>query len=119
MLAIRTGRIEFASGTGPRTATQMVWFPTSVIRASHVGLGGYRATFSSGDHELKTIEAAVSCSLQNTEFGLGVQVAATLFLCDKNADDPFQGFVDFVLFAELDQPLTANPKVLDVRLVLQ
>ena len=52
MLAIRTGRIEFASGTGPRTATQMVWFPTSVVRACHVGMGGHRIGFTSGDHEL-------------------------------------------------------------------
>jgi hypothetical protein len=119
MLAIRTGRIELASGTGPRTATQMVWFPTSVVRACHVGMGGHRIGFTSGDHELKTLEVSLSCSLQNTEFGLGVQVAATLFLSDKNADDPFGGFVDFVLFVELESPGTFDPAVLDVRVALQ
>jgi hypothetical protein len=119
MLAIRTGRIEFASGTGSRTASQMVWFPNQVIRECHVGLAGYSVSYSSGDHELKTIEVGLSCSLQKTEFGIGVQVTATLFLCDKNADDAFQGRVDFVLFAELDQPLVLNPRVLDLRVVLQ
>jgi hypothetical protein len=119
MLAIRTGRIEIEAGTGPRTATQMVWFPTSVIRACHVGLGGYRVAYGSGDHEVKTLEVDLRCSLVNTEFGLGVQVVATLFLCDRNADDPFSGFVDFVLFAELDQPGVLDPKVLDLRVALQ
>lgn len=119
MLAIRTGRIEFASGTGSRTATQMVWFPTQTIRECHVGLAGYHVAYSSGDHELETLEVALSCSLQKTEFGLGVQVAATLHLRDKNGDDPFGGWVDFVAFVEVDPLLTINPKALEVRVVIQ
>ena len=40
MLVIRTGRIEIASGTGPLTATEMVWFPNDVIGECWVGLAG-------------------------------------------------------------------------------
>jgi hypothetical protein len=120
MPAIRTGRIEFASGTGSRTFTQMVWFPGQTIRECHVGLAGYRAAYTSGDHELKALEVGLRCSQETSEFGIGVQVAATLHLRDKNGDDPFQGFIDYVLFVELDPPSVAfNPRVLDLRLVIQ
>ena len=120
MLVIRTGRIEFASGTGSRTASQMVWFPSNVIQDCWVGLGGYSVAYSSGDHELKTIQVGLRSSQEKTEFGPGVQVTATLFLSDKNADDAFHGWVDFVLFVELGNiPPVLNPKVLDLRLVIQ
>ncbi len=49
----------------------------------------------------------IGCSLQNTALGLGVQVAGTLSLRDKDADDLFRSFVDCVLFAVLDQLQTA------------
>jgi hypothetical protein len=101
MLVIRTGRIEIASGTGPLTATEMVWFPNDVIGECWVGLAGYNATYSSGDHELKALEVRLKCGAQKTEFGIGVAVTATLLLRDKNGDDPFEGWVDFVLFVEL------------------
>ena len=119
MLAIRTGRIPFASGTGSRTVSQMVWFPTQVIRECWVGLGGYSVAYSSGDHELKTIEVGLRCSIQQTEFGPGVQVVANLFLSDKNSDDAFHGWVDFVLFVELDQPLVFDPNLVGGQLELQ
>lgn len=101
MLAIRTGRIPIPSGTGPRSATEMVFFPNETIRECWVGLAGYNATYTSGDHELKALEAALKCSEQKTEFGIGVAVTATLLLRDKNGDDAFQGWVDYILFAEL------------------
>ncbi len=116
MLSIRTGRIEFAADTGSRTNTVMVWFPTQTIRECWVGMGGYSVGYSSGDHELKTVEAALRCGVVSTEFGPGVQVAATLHLRDKNGDDSFQGWVDYVLFAELDPLPIFDPEVLDVRL---
>lgn len=120
MVVIRTGRIEIGSGTGPRTAAQMVWFPNQVIRECWVGLAGYNVGYSSGDHELKRIEVALRCSQQQTEFGLGVQVLATLFLSDKNADDAFQGWVDFVLFVELGRlPPIVDPDVLVLRRVVE
>lgn len=90
-----------------------------MIRECWVGLAGYRVAYGSGDHEVQTIEVALRCSQQKTEFGLGVQVLATLLLRDKNGDDSFSGWVDFVLFVELDQPLTVNPKALDLHLVIQ
>ena len=119
MLAIRTGRIDFVSDTGSRTNFQMAWFPTQTIRECSVGMGGYNVAYSSGDHELKTVEVALRCSLVNTEFGPGIQVAATLHLRDRNGDDSFQGWVDYVLFAEVGQPPILDPNVLDVNVVIQ
>ena len=120
MVVIRTGRIEIGSGTGLRTAAQMVWFPNQVIRDCWVGLAGYNVAYISGDHEVKRIEVALRCSRQQTEFGLGVQVLATLSLSDKNADDAFQGWVDFVLFVDLSNlPPVVDLGVLDARLVVE
>ncbi len=120
MLVIRTGRIEFPSGTGSRTNSQMVWFQDNVVRECWVGLAGYSVAYSSGDHELKTIEVALSCGPQKSEFGPGIGVMATLFLSDKNADDPFHGWVDFILFVQLGQiPPILDPRVIDLRLVIQ
>ncbi|MBK7643679.1 MAG: hypothetical protein IPJ19_11645 [Planctomycetes bacterium] len=120
MVVIRTGRIEFQSGTGSRTYTQMVYFPGQLIQHCSVGLNGYRVAYSSGDHELRTIEVDLDCSQQKSEFGFGVAVAATLLLRDKNGDDPFEGWVDYVLFVELHpQPANLDAKTVNVSVVIR
>jgi len=119
MVVIRTGRVDIPSGTGSRTGVEMVWFPDQVIRECWVGLAGYSVNYSSGDHEVQTIEVALSCSRQNTEFGLGVGVAATLLLRDQNGDDSFSGWVDYVLFVELDTRPFIDPAVLGLRVEIQ
>lgn len=118
MVVIRTGRIEFTPATGAQTRTQMVWFPTMEIRACWVGLGGYSMAYVSGDHEVKTIEVGVRCALRDTEFGRGVEVSATLFLSDKNADDRFRGWVDFIAFVDVGPPPIVG-KVLELTLALR
>ncbi len=119
MVVIRTGRIEIASGTGTQTGVEMVWFPDQVIRECWVGLSGYRVAYGSGDHEVQSIEVALSCSQQKTEFGLGVQVLAKLLLRDQNGDDSFSGWVDFVLFVELAPSLSIDPGGLGLRVEIQ
>lgn len=121
MLTIRTERIELPSGTGPRSGTRMYWFPDRLIGPCWVGMSGYSATFLNGDHKLKTLEVALRCQARDTEFGRGVEVAATLFLSDKNADDRFYGWVEFVLFVELTakRPPVGGPLDLDLDLAVR
>lgn len=60
-----------------------------------------------------------SPGVQDTEFGRGVVVAATLLLRDRNGDDPFSGWVDYLLIVDLGKralvagvgPLKVGPAV--------
>ncbi|WP_396656337.1 hypothetical protein [Microbacterium sp.] len=57
--------------------------------------------------------------MQDTEFGRGVVVAATLLLRDRNGDDPFSEWVGFLLIVDLGKralvagvgPLKVGPAV--------
>jgi hypothetical protein len=100
MIEIRSGRLEPEAGTGPKTMTDTFYFDRE-IRNCWVALTGYKLGYSSGDHHLLTIGVDLSAAVRDTEFGRGVVVEATLLLRDKNGDDQFAGWADYLLFVEL------------------
>jgi hypothetical protein len=100
MIEIRSGRLEPQSGTGQRTTARTFYFDRE-IRDCWVALTGYSLGYTSDDHHVKTISVDVSAAVEDTESGSGVVVKATLLLRDKNGDDQFRGWADFLLFVDL------------------
>src|SRR5262245_66036048 len=97
MIAIRTGRLELPAGTGPRSASDTYYFDRQV-EGCWVALRGYWLSYEDEDHHVHTIGVELEAGLQDTESGPGVVVEGTLLLNDKNGDDPFSGWADYMLF---------------------
>lgn len=104
MIAIRSGHLEPTKGTGPRTDADTHYFDRQV-EACWVALTGYKLRYDDGDHHVRTISVDLAAGLQETESGPGVVVEATLLLDDKNGDDTFEGWVNYLLFVELGRRL--------------
>jgi hypothetical protein len=104
MIEIRTGRLEPAAGTGPRTDADTYYFDRQVERC-WVALTGYKLGYTGDDHHVRTISVDLSAGLRDTESGPGVVVEATLLLDDRNGDDSFAGWADYLLFVELGRRL--------------
>ncbi|MFT3685933.1 MAG: hypothetical protein QM783_13600 [Phycisphaerales bacterium] len=102
-IEIRTGRIEFPSGTGLRAAA-WTYFVDRFPRACWVAMSGYKARYDSSDHHIKMLQVELTTSMGVGEFGPAIYVTAKLQLRDKNADDPFSGWVDYVLFCDTSRP---------------
>ena len=97
-MEILTGQFVFPPDTGARS--QVLPFPfDKQVRAAHVALSGYDATYTSEDHHIKKLKVMLSTRL-GLYNGFGVQVVADFHLRDRNDDDPFRGSIDFVLFVE-------------------
>jgi hypothetical protein len=100
MIEIRSGRLEPEGGTGPKTTTETFYFDRE-IRNCWVALTGYKLGYLGGDHDVLTLGVDLSAAVRDTEFGRGVVVEATLLLRDKNGDDTFAGWADYLLFVDL------------------
>ncbi len=100
MIEIRSGRLEPQSGTGSRTASRTFTFDR-VVEGCWVALTGYSLRYLGEDHHVRTISVDLSANPQQTDSGPGVEVTASLLLDDKNGDDSFGGWADFLLFVEL------------------
>jgi hypothetical protein len=104
MIEIRSGRLEPAQGTGPRTDADTFYFDRQVEKC-WVALTGYKLGYRDDDHHVRTISVDLSAGLQETESGSGVVVEGTLLLDDKNGDDTFAGWADYLLFVEVGRRL--------------
>lgn len=99
-LIIESHTIDFPSRTGERNINFRVTFLKPIVKA-WVALAGYEAQYTNGDHHVKRLTVMLSCTLgARTDEGWEVNVNARFNLRDKNADDPFQGKINFVIFAE-------------------
>ena len=104
MIAFRTGHLEPAPGTGRRTDLDTFVFDRQVLRC-WVALTGYSLAYRDEDHHVRTISVDLSAGVQETESGPAVVVEAALLLDDKNGDDAFEGWADYLLFVELGRRL--------------
>jgi hypothetical protein len=110
-LETRTGSFVFPAGTGERLATQSFLF-TRRIASTHVALAGYRAEYPGDDHHVKRLTVLLTSRFASTPDGWEAFVDARFELRDKNADDLFQGSIEFVLFVETEGALqpTIDPR---------
>lgn len=104
MIEIRSGRLEPARGTGQLVERATFHFDRQV-KACWVALTGYKLAYAGDDHHVRTISVDLSTNVVETESGPGVTVEATLLLDDKNGDDVFGGWADYLLFVELGRRL--------------
>ena len=111
-IEFRTGRIDFPPGTGLRAAAR-TFLVDRLPRACHVAMSGYQARYDSSDHHIKTLQVELTCGSGIGEFGPAIFVTARLLLRDKNADDSFSGFVEFVLFADTTRLGPLDPGVIN------
>lgn len=89
--------IPIPSGTGPRTITGSVTFPSSVNRAA-VALNGFKMDFVNEDHNINIIEVdadKVSISGYTVTFQVQCDYA------DKSFNDPYQGYVSVLVIADV------------------
>lgn len=107
MIAIRTWRLEIPEGTGARTASNTHHFDRQVERY-WVALRGYKLGYGDNDHHVRTVSVDLSAGLEETDSGPGVVVEATLLLEDKNGDDTFTGWAEYILFVELGRRLVGG-----------
>ena len=101
MITIRSGRLEPETGTGPQTMTDTFYFDRE-IRSCWVVLDGLQARVSrTATIIYRRSVWILSAEARDTEFGRGVVVEATLLLRDKNGDDTFSGWAEYLLFVDL------------------
>lgn len=110
-MEIQSGSIDFSqplSGSGPRSGQKTLVFPRPVMRAV-AGMAGYLAEFSGGnDHHIGKLQVQLGTSiLDNT-----VTVTGTYGLRDwsGNWDDQYDGTVNFVVLADLQDPAALPPR---------
>jgi len=100
---IRSGSLDFSQplrGSGPRAASSTVVFPRSV-KSAIAGLSGYAAEYSGGnDHHLGLLEIKLDTSINDNT----VTVDGRFGLRDwsGNWDDEYDGNIDFVVIADLE-----------------
>jgi hypothetical protein len=113
---IRRGTIDFSlplRGSGPRQSSQTIVFPRAVLQATS-GLAGYKVEYSGDDHHVGRVEIKLDTNVTSNT----VTVNGTLGLRDwsGNWDDNYDGFIDFVIFADLESA-TAPPPRTDLEIV--
>jgi hypothetical protein len=98
------------SGSGPRTSSQTVVFSRQVLRAV-AGLSGYFAEYSGGDghdHHLGQLTVQVSTAINSNT----VTVTGAFGLRDwsGNWDDEYDGNIECVVLADLENPSQQPPR---------
>ena len=105
-LEIRSNRITLGPGTGEllHVLVESFTYPQQVVRA-HVALRGFEARFVDGDHNIGRLFVQLTAGTGGpAPDGWELPVIAVLQLRDNGEDNEFQGWVDYVLFAETGVP---------------
>jgi hypothetical protein len=101
MLAFQVVRVAFPTTTGrEQTVNSFADFNTTV-RAAHVAINGFDTSYRNGDHHLG--ELKIDCSGSPSSSGRRVNFAVNFLLRDfsGNIDDPYAGWVDVLVIADV------------------
>lgn len=109
-IELRSGRIEIPSGTGLRTADRSYQVDRLPL-ACWVAMSGYQARYDDSDHHVQTLRVELTCGMGTSEFGPAIYVTAHLLLRDDNGDDPFSGWIDYLLFTETNPVRAADAAI--------
>ena len=115
-IELRSDRIDIPSGTGLRAASR-TYLVDRLPRACWVAMAGYKVGYDSSDHHIKTLQVDLSCGAGISEFGPAIFVTAELLLRDRNGDDPFSGFVEYVLFVDTSRPRVQDANIINAGVV--
>jgi hypothetical protein len=101
---LRAGRLEIPVGTGPRSAA-IRWVFGERPLSANVALVGYEARYTSSDHHVRRLLVQLYAQVgARVDDGWEVLVTGWMELRDQNSDDPFTGWIDYLLFVELAAP---------------
>jgi hypothetical protein len=101
MLAFKVVRVNFPATTGrDQTVNSFADF-NSTVKTAQVAINGFDTTYRNGDHHLG--ELRVDCSSSPTFSGRRVDFSINFLLRDfsGNIDDPFSGWVDALVIADV------------------
>ena len=113
-IELRSGRIEIPSGTGLRAADQ-TYQVDRLPRACWVAMSGYQARYDNSDHHIQTLQVELTCGMGIGELGPAVYVTAHLLLRDDNGDDPFSGWIEYLLFTDTIDLRAADANLIKAR----
>lgn len=96
-IEFRTVSVVIPTGTKRRTIPGSATFSSPVAKAT-VAMNGFKLDYASKDHHITIIEA-------DTDFvsivGSTVNFRVECDYADKNADDPYSGYITTLIIAEL------------------
>ena len=97
-IEFRTSSVSIPNGTGRRGIAGNATFSRPVVKAS-VAMNGFKLDYANSDHHINIVEAdtdIVSISGNIVNFRVECNYA------DKNADDPYSGYVTALVIAEVE-----------------
>ncbi len=97
-IEFRTSSVTIPNGTGRRSIAGSAAFGSPVVKAS-VAMNGFKLDYANSDHHINIVEAdtdIVSISGNIVSFRVECNYA------DKNADDPYSGYVTALVIAEVE-----------------
>jgi hypothetical protein len=111
-IELRSGRIDFPSGSGLRAAERN-YLVDRLPRNCWVALSGYHVRYDNEDHEVRQLRVELACGSGISEFGPSIYLTARLHLRDTSNNDPFSGWVDYLLFVDTDPRRILDPNLIN------
>jgi hypothetical protein len=96
-IAFRTRQVAIPSGTGRRNINDSVSFG-SLVRSAAVTINGFQLDYVKSDHHINVVEIDSDVSsISGNDVHFRVQTDYT----DKNHDDPYRGYVEVLVIADV------------------
>ncbi len=99
-IVFRNVTVVLEEATGRRDVRRTETFPTRV-RAADAAIKGFSLDYAKKDHHINVI--AVDVDILNVE-GNDVEFLVQAMYADKKNDDPYLGFVNVLVIADVDPP---------------
>jgi hypothetical protein len=96
-LDFRRKRVTIPSGTGRRNINDFVTFGSPVRRAE-VAVNGFQVDYVNADHHINVVE--IDTDITNIG-GPTVNFRVEADYADKNFDDPYRGYVEVLVIADV------------------
>lgn len=101
MLAFQLVRVNFPVTAGREQAINSAAIFGGSVRTAHITLNGFDIRFGNGEHPL--VQLKIDCNGPSSITGNGVFFSVNVLMRDSsgNIDDPFGGYVDVLVIADL------------------
>jgi hypothetical protein len=96
-IAFRTRQVSIPSGTGRREINDSVSFG-SPVRSAALALNGFQVDYVNSDHHINVVEIDTDLSSIS---GNDVHFRVQADYADKNFDDPYRGYVEVLVIADV------------------
>jgi hypothetical protein len=96
-IAFRTRQVSIPAGTGRSDINDSVSF-RSPVRSAAVALNGFQVDYMNSDHHINVVEIDTDLSAIS---GNDVHFRVQADYADKNFDDPYRGYVEVLVIADV------------------